>query len=77
MNATIRIDWITAEYRAKLTEFAAEHEVPRSTVEAAFRDHCETFQSAVVDGTSDDVVRNLGYRKLQWHPPEADESTSA
>jgi len=76
MKETTRLDWITEAYSAKLERFAAEHEMSQSTVEGSFREHCATFQSLVVDGTSRDVVRELAYRKLHWHPPEAEKSTS-
>lgn len=76
MKETTRLDWITEAYSAKIERFAAEHEMSQFTVEGSFREHCATFQSSVVEGTSRDVVRELAYRKLHWHPPEAEKSTS-
>lgn len=67
-----RSDWITETYGEKLAAFAEEHDLPESRVEQAFRDHCETFQSTVVDGTSTEIVRRLAFEKLRWHAPGFD-----
>lgn len=74
MNGSKRADWVTEGYEEKLDAFTATHETSRAAVEAAFREHCEMFRSNVMDGTSQKTVRQLAYRKLQWHPPEVDES---
>lgn len=76
MTATIRSDWIDATYDEKLKNFATAQGVPRGCVDQAFRDHCATFQSAVVEDTTADVVRQLAFDKLQWHPPERAEQTT-
>lgn len=63
-------DWINDEYGSKLEKFAAERGMSRHRVERAFRDHCETFRTQVMDDTSPDVVRRLAYDKLEWHSPD-------
>lgn len=75
MTESIRSDWIDGTYDEKLEQFAAAQGVPRACVDQAFREHCETFQADVVDGTAADVVRQLAHHKLQWHPPEGADRT--
>lgn len=74
MDDSVRSDWINGTYEEKLAEFAAERELPRARVDQAFREHCETFRSEVVDGTAPETVRRLAFQKLRWHPPEENES---
>lgn len=69
-------NWIDETYEEELERVAEEREVALSHVEQAFRDHCETFQSTVVEGTPPDVVRRLALEKLAWHPPgESEDAT--
>lgn len=72
MTTSIRSDWITEPYEEQLEEFSADQDVPRECVEVAFQEHCKTFWESVVEGTGRDVVRELAYEKLQWHPPTED-----
>lgn len=76
MTNSIRSDWINGMYDEKLEDVAAVQGVPRACVDQAFRTHCETFQTDVVDGTDASVVRQLAFHKLQWHPPERSDRTT-
>ena len=69
-------DWIDETYEEKLERVAEERDVTLSRVKRTFRDHCETFQSTVVEGTPPDVVRRLALDKLAWHPPSEGEDTT-
>lgn len=77
MTDSIRSDWIDETYDEKLGNFAASQGAPRGCVDQAFREHCETFQSTVIEGTTVEVVRQLAFHKLEWHPPKGAEPTPA
>lgn len=70
MVDSTRSRWITETYSEKLASFAADRDVSEDSTKQAFRNYCETFRSTVVDGTSADIVRQLAFRKLQWHHAE-------
>lgn len=72
MPRSSRSNWITESYEEQLKEFSADQGVPRECVEVAFQEYCETFRESVVEETGRDVVRELAYEKLQWHPPTED-----
>ena len=75
MTDSIRSNWIDETYDQKLGNFATSRGVPRGSVDQAFREHCETFQSIVTEGTTVDIIRQLAFRKLEWHPPKGTEPT--